>query len=367
MSVNTKLHTKYFLRCLDLLPASATEYDSSRTALAYFCVSGLSLLGTLETSTTPEQRKQWADWILSNLVISGEGFRGSYTHKLENNDRALQYDCANVPSTYFSIMSLGALREERLKELNRIKICEYIGRCQRPDGSFAPNWSPSLGPFGENDGRCNYMAAGVFKALGADAETTRRLVDIPQALNFIISTISYDGGMGQGPGTEAHAGLTFCGLASLDIFLSYDNKSLAGVHDWRKTRLWLSRRQISEPCHHSDERQVGGLNGRTGKAADTCYAFWVSAALAILDPSSESQIIDVPAAEKYLLEVTQHSILGGFAKYEGNHPDQLHSFLGLAALSIMRRTKADLLHLEELVPPQVITLSTAKWFEQLWL
>lgn len=366
MSLHTKVHTKYFLRCLGLLPAHATPYDSSRTALAYFCISGLAVLGTLESSTTPEQRTEWGDWLLSNLVDSGEGFRGSVTHKIDTGDYTRDYDCANLPSTYFSIMCLATLRDDRLKQLDRVKICEYIGRCQRDDGSFAPNWMPSVGPFGENDPRCNYMAAGVFKSLGAEPELVRRIVNIPMALAFVLSTINYDGGMGQSLGAESHAGLTFCGLASLDIFLAYEDKRLGEVYNWEKTVAWLARRQINPGDSRWDPEEAGGFNGRTGKPADTCYAFWVSASLNIIHPGSANQLIDTTAAERYILEVVQQNIIGGFAKLEGENPDQLHSYLGIAALSVMRSTTAISNDLAELVPSQVITLPTAAWLAQLW-
>jgi geranylgeranyl transferase type-1 subunit beta len=36
-----------------------------RITIAYFCLSGLDLLGALETKTTEEQRKGWVEWIWS--------------------------------------------------------------------------------------------------------------------------------------------------------------------------------------------------------------------------------------------------------------------------------------------------------------
>jgi geranylgeranyl transferase type-1 subunit beta len=76
-------HTKYFSRCLFLLPAQATSYDGNRLSIVYFCLSGLDLLGTLDQFIkTDEQRKEYIEWIYKQVVESGEGFRGSPTFKL---------------------------------------------------------------------------------------------------------------------------------------------------------------------------------------------------------------------------------------------------------------------------------------------
>lgn len=79
------------------------------------------------------------------------------------------------------------------------------------------------------------------------------------------------------------------------------------------------------------EVTCAGMNGRMNKVADTCYAFWVGASLHIL---RRPALCDQKALRKYLLEKTQHPILGGFGKFPGDLPDLYHSYLGLAALSL---------------------------------
>ena len=74
-----------------------------------------------------------------------------------------------------------------------------------------------------------------------------------------------------------------------------------------------------------------GMNGRTNKVADTCYAFWAGASLHIL---AQPTLYDHSGVRKYLLEKTQHPVLGGFGKFPGDLPDLYHSYLGLAALSL---------------------------------
>lgn len=81
----------------------------------------------------------------------------------------------------------------------------------------------------------------------------------------------------------------------------------------------------------SGEIECAGMNGRTNKVADTCYAFWVCAPLQLMN---QLHLIDKAALQKYLLEKTQHPVLGGFGKFPGDLPDLYHSYLGLAALAL---------------------------------
>ena len=45
-------------------------------------------------------------------------------------------------------------------------------------------------------------------------------------------------------------------------------------------------------------------------------------------------LYDRRAIRKYVLEKTQHPVLGGFGKFPGDLPDLYHSYLGLTALSL---------------------------------
>lgn len=452
--INKALHTRYFKRCLGILPPQMLGYDSSRTSLVYFCLASLDLLGTLHTVTTPEQRKAWADWIYGNITEDGSGFRGSPTHailtkpnefikskenlplksgvanfsdpnKLSHNAIA-SYDCGNMASTYFSLNSLAILRDDRITEfIDNKKMAGYIAKCQRTPvkaahtrsrsagsvyiedttiGSFAPNYSYLLDqPFGEIDPRCNFMAAGILFILhqlpkaGAQTDSASEEIDIDSATSFILSTQSYEGGFSGVPGTEGHSGYTYCGLSSLKLLLEGDMGDNVGIleklskgADWEKATKWLSRRQIwptegvTKPLHRNEDKnsqgdddedednvlekedgmhwrfdEEGGFNGRTNKQADTCYSFWSTASILVLNEllydisklyalkgdgeSQEEQnadsFIDIPIhtkhAQMYLLNEAQDDVLGGFAREKGHRPDPYHSFLALTALSLL--------------------------------
>lgn len=68
-------HVAYFRRCLQAMPAQATSHDSNRSVtvklaltcrvtIAYFCLSGLDLLGAMD-ETHLTDRTDWAEWIWS--------------------------------------------------------------------------------------------------------------------------------------------------------------------------------------------------------------------------------------------------------------------------------------------------------------
>jgi geranylgeranyl transferase type-1 subunit beta len=72
--------------------------------------------------------------------------------------------------------------------------------------------------------------------------------------------------------------------------------------------------------------------GRPCKPADTCYVWWAGASLHLL---SASHLASSSALRSYLLELTQHPVMGGFSKFPGDKwADLYHSYLGLVALSL---------------------------------
>lgn len=196
---------------------------------------------------------------------------------------------------------------------------------------------------------------------------------------------THDGGIADENFHEPHAGYTFCSLGALS-YVGRLNVSTPS-HDLRiapsnpqEVIRWLVDRQTSllevdasldsefvgsasksnatnsekrqdkdeQPLHQSPDKSVVspefrldstycvGLNGRTNKVADTCYAWWGCASLHIL---GYPKLYDRKAVEKYLLEKTQHPVLGGFGKFPGDLPDLYHSCLGLTALSLAGNTQ----------------------------
>ncbi|KAL9528843.1 Geranylgeranyl transferase type-1 subunit beta [Sphaerulina musiva] len=102
----------------------------------------------------------------------------------------------------------------------------------------------------------------------------------------------------------------------------------------------------TNPLHQSPDRSTllpntgfmtlsppdAGMNGRTNKVADTCYAWWTGASFHLMHAS---HLYCHSRLRRYLLEKTQHPTLGGFGKFPGDLPDLYHSYLGLAALGLL--------------------------------
>ena len=155
-------HTKYFIRCLGLLPSQYTETDSNRMSLLFFGVLGLAVLGTLETATTAEQRNIWSAWIMSCQIGSG-GFRGTPLMELGNeNSRHEGYDIPHLPSTYFALITLIHLNQD-IKSLNGLDILQWIKTLQIPSGK-----TTSVKCQGQSDifdVRFNYFVAVIRKIL----------------------------------------------------------------------------------------------------------------------------------------------------------------------------------------------------------
>lgn len=103
-------------------------------------------------------------------------------------------------------------------------------------------------------------------------------------------------------------------------------------------------------------RQVDGFQGRPNKPIDTCYSFWVGGALKILDVYD---LISFSKNEEFVLS-TQHDIIGGMSKWLNVTPDPLHTYMGLAGLSLMNYQG-----LNKIMPELNITYRTLKHLKQL--
>ncbi|TGZ82852.1 terpenoid cyclases/Protein prenyltransferase [Ascodesmis nigricans] len=366
-SLNHPRHLKYWLRNLrTFLPSDYTPTDLNRLTLGFFIVSALDLLGSLHTSTTPEERNQWIDWIYSNQLPDG-GFRGSPATQFVTAPNS-RWDPANLPATFFAIVALVTLGDD-LSRVNRKEILEWLPILQRDDGSFG-EWvlEAHEGDEGQicggRDMRYIYFAAALRWMLrGKEGSGMEDIADwdTGKAVDFIIASQSYDYGIAEMPYHEAHAGMTYCALGAL---------SLLGV--LKETAInrdgllsWLLSRQVAFKNIHGmteedyteiqngdneEEKQAleevelmddgsgrpkcAGFNGRCNKMPDTCYSFWVGASLEML---KKFHLLNIQANRRFLLEKTQH-IIGGFKKLPqpGGYPDILHSYLGLAALSLAR-------------------------------
>ncbi|KAG0166753.1 Geranylgeranyl transferase type-1 subunit beta [Apophysomyces sp. BC1015] len=77
-------------------------------------------------------------------------------------------------------------------------------------------------------------------------------------------------------------------------------------------------------------RQTTGFAGRPNKKPDTCYCFWIGAALKTL---GVGDLINSSQCREFLM--TTQTKIGGFGKDAESFPDVMHSYMGIAALSLM--------------------------------
>ncbi|KAF2994856.1 hypothetical protein E8E13_003984 [Curvularia kusanoi] len=366
------------------LPNVYTGNDANRMTLALFIVSALDILGDLNSALSKEERQGYIDWVYACQLPEG-GFRpwpGSHFGKRRNDENKI-WDPAHVPGTFFALLNLVVLGDD-LERVKRREILLWLNKLQRPEGSFGETLGEDGSIHGGNDSRFGYMATAIRWILRGDLEGPLDGVpdiDVDAFVKCVCAAESYDGGISEAPFHEAHAGFTSCAIAAL-FFVDRlplprgqaSDGRVRGVTDLDKTLHWLASRQTAtleeddstdtfddesdtaNTCHdaHSFVRVKGdqtvsmtntigsqpkvpfdltwvGMNGRSNKIADTCYAYWVSAPLAILNQLPS--IISPQPIRRYLLDKTQHAY-GGFGKVVDDPPDVFHSFLGLMVLAM---------------------------------
>ena len=331
-------HAKYFQRSLAVLPSSLASYDTQRVTIAFFALSGLDLLSKLELLS--DQKVHIIDWFYKCLVISEEeetecwsGFRGSTALRLtEEASPSHDHDHGHIAMTYTALASLLVLGDD-LSRVNRKAVIAGVRALQLQNGSYKAALQG-----GENDMRFLYCAACICFMLNDWSG-----MNLESAVEYVISSISYEGGVGQGPGLESHGGSTYCAVAALSL--------MNRLHQLGETRLenltrWCIQRQAER----------SGFMGRPNKPEDTCYSFWVGATLHIL---GKLDMTDTEASRRFVLS-TQDPVTGGLAKWVDTQPDPLHTYLGLSGLGLQGEDGV-----QEVDPGLNISLRARRWLEKI--
>lgn len=361
-------HEKFFNRCLTALPSSVQSEDSNKLAIIYFCLHGLGLLKRLQFSTS--ERDFFINNIYNDFLIEKDeftAFRATWWFK-----NVPEFDYPNLSATFFGLASLLALEEDYSKKLNRHKILKFVSLCQVKSGPNKGSFVPTLtnkdgknddtnqfeGQFGETDLRLCYIAVCIRKLLKYDTCDPVNDIDEQALIEFVLSRINYNGGMSSRSKDESHLGLTFVGIACLRL-LNYDLTQPI----FQKTTNWLVHRHVDYPPSlytqeytYYVEEDIGGFNGRENKFSDTCYSWWCTGSLEMLDLEN-LKLLDLKSAQKYLLQHTQSALMGGFGKDPDSTPDPFHSFLGIACFSLWNKHQAeeDRVDLDSIDPTMVIS------------
>ncbi|KAK9458301.1 terpenoid cyclases/protein prenyltransferase alpha-alpha toroid [Dipodascopsis uninucleata] len=406
MQFSRSRHASYYMRNLNLLPHHYMVVDHSRLSMIFFCIFSLDILGVLPFDSQSEfvklqnsqrglkepistdQIEQWIDWIYDTCLLpDGSGFRGTPAtavpkHREEESKELslVDYDIGNVAGTYFALATLVTLRDN-FSRINRDAMRKWLRKCQRPNGSFGAFYLKEEGEiYGEHDLRILYCASAIRMMLGVP-ENRAGDIDISTATRYVLTCITYDGGISNATYGEGHAGLTYCGIGALRLlgvfdrvidhslkesllkFLVFhqdideyddddtdDSESCENDGEVRSLNLQIAKNEyiIEGPSSHQKGHQdfayVAGFNGRFNKPSDTCYSFWTGASLEMIGDCH--RLCNPEANIRFLLSETQHQLIGGFGKLPGALPDLLHSCLGLAAISLsvdtLRKRQANL-------------------------
>ncbi len=232
-------HEAYMKATLASLGKNIIHFDYGQPWVYYYIISTLSSL----QSEIPEIALANITKAIKYCWSEGcGGFGGGY--------RQLPH-LAPTYSAFLTILNIGPSAFHLLDKEGLTKFfrsCKMGGQFQMTHGA-------------ETDLRAAYIVTIIVKLLRLDEDLLSGVAE------NIISAQTYEGGLSNIQGGEAHGGYTFCGVAALSL--------LGRLHELDVSRLtfWLSRRQC----------EFGGFNGRTNKLLDSCYSFWVGAIFKIVD------------------------------------------------------------------------------------
>ncbi|KAL7310513.1 geranylgeranyl transferase type-1 subunit beta [Mucor circinelloides] len=324
---------KYFKSNLCMLPTPYTQTETNRVTLAFFCLGALSLLGELDRCVTKENKHDWIEWIYAQQVLpTGQepdanealcGFRGSSWSGRKFDPHAetckfQHYDSSHIANTYTALLNLLILGDD-LSRVNRKAIVKTLSLLQQEDGSVAPTFG-SL----ERDVRFIFCACSISYILNDWSG-----INIEKTVQHIKQLQSFEYGVAQCPDQEAHGGSTFCGIAALALMDKLDE----GIVDREELVKWCLFRQIK------------GFQGRPNKLEDVCYGFWVGASLDIL---GSFDLVNHEALREFQSKCQPK--MGGFGKDPESYPDLLHSYMGVAVLSLMKEPGIEPIHAALNVP-----------------
>ncbi|CAI8594479.1 unnamed protein product [Vicia faba] len=246
-------HTEYLSKGLRHLSSTFSVLDANRPWLCYWIIHSFALLGEFIDDDLEDDTVDF----LNRCQDPNGGYAGG------------PGQMPHLATTYAAVNTLITLGGEKsLASINRDKLYGFMRRMKQPNGGFR------MHDAGEIDVRACYTAISVASVLNIlDNELIRNVGD------FILSCQTYEGGIAGEPGSEAHGGYTFCGLATMILIGEVNRLDLPRLLDWAVFRQ-------GKEC---------GFQGRTNKLVDGCYSFWQGGAVALLQRLHS--IIDEQMAE----------------------------------------------------------------------
>jgi geranylgeranyl transferase type-1 subunit beta len=254
----------------------------------------------------PKQHSNLLKFLFFFFKVRG-GFRGVNFGANTDASTTHPHDYPHLIMTQCALQILLTCGDD-LSRIDRAGIVASVKRLQQADGSFAAFEAEDAAP--ERDIRFSYCAAVISFVLddwsGVDRDAAER---------HILQSQSHEGGFGQAPGIEAHAGSTFCAVAALHLM----GRPLSGAAKQRCI-AWCAQRQGS------------GFQGRPNKPEDSCYSFWTGGTISLL---GAYDVVDTNRLCAFVAGCQYH--MGGVAKWPNTHPDALHTFLSLLGVALTRQ------------------------------
>lgn len=289
--------------------------DALQTWLCYWCLHALDLLGDFDSDSL--RRERMSARLAAHLALrqhADGGFCGFPCDALPH--LASTYAAVNALVVLGSSVSLGAIdRRGMLRFL-------LARKCAR-SGGF------SMHTDGEVDVRGVYCALSIAALLNI---ATPALLD--GAAAFLVSCQSYEGGISGTPGSEAHGGYSFCGLAAA-LLIEQLRAALglapdAHALDYERLLHWVVQRQM--PVE-------GGFQGRTNKLVDSCYSWWQGAVVALLHRrlriGGDALLCNAATLQAYVFVCCQEEDGGLFDK-PGRDADFYHTCYALSGVAAIQ-------------------------------
>ena len=105
-----KRHEKFLLRVLDVSPGDRyASMETSRMTVLFFAISGLDVLGSLQTALSEQRRQEIIDWVYS--VQTRDGFLGTTFLKTYENSLDGLKNSVHIAMTYTALAILIILGE----------------------------------------------------------------------------------------------------------------------------------------------------------------------------------------------------------------------------------------------------------------
>ncbi len=175
---------------------------------------------------------------------------------------------AHLAGTYAALLSLALVGgEETYSLVDREKMWHWLGRLKQVDGGF------QICEGGEEDVRGSYCALVAISLLNLPLslppDAPARAAGLESFMDGLGEYIShcqtYEGGIADAPGNEAHGAYAFCALACLCLY-DAPREAINQFLDVDALIWWLSSRQYAPEA---------GFAGRTNKLVDGCYSHWI--------------------------------------------------------------------------------------------